>query len=127
MVSVDNYLATVEQFLNPIDYVPVAASFSGMVRILASSVQVVAGTIFGVMKALLVTFPFQRKIALREGYIYTLHGIGNILRGCICMIPFVNIGLYFYDKNVGRMNYPNETMNYDVYPLMTAHLVAKRY
>lgn len=127
MVSVDNYLATVEKFLNPIDRVPVAASFSGMVRILSASVEVVAGVIFGVIKALFASFPYERKNALKEGYIYALHGVANIVRGCICMIPFVNIGLYFYDKHCGRMNYPNEIMSYDVYPLMTAHIIAKQF
>ena len=126
MNLVDNILAKTEQFFNPIDKIPIATSFTGMIRILAGGVEVVAGIVFGTLSALFSSSTYQKQ-AFKQGCIYSLHGIGNIARGSICMIPFVNISLYLYDAKIGRMNYPNETMNYDVYPLMTAYLVVNQY
>ena len=36
-------------------------------------------------------------------------------------------GLYVYDTKIGRMNYPHETMRYNIYPLMTARKVVNQY
>ncbi len=127
MLSVDNTLSKVEQFLNPIDKFPIAASFTGMIRILAGEIQFIAGIIFVILSAILSHNCYQKKQALKLGYIYCVHAIGNIVRGAICMIPFVNISLYVYDTKIGRMNYPHETMRYNIYPLMTARKVVNQY
>ena len=124
MRSVENIVARVEQFINPIDWVPVAASFSGMVRILAGAVQMAAGIAFGILKACFSTRTRQMKKALTQGYLYALHGAGNMLRGSIAMLPGINTILFVHDKYLGRMNYPQEKMRAGVYPLTTAYRLA---
>lgn len=123
MVSVENGLATLEQTLNPIDWVPYVSSLSGMVRILAWSVEVVAGMALAALKmcAIVWTGKGYYSDALQEGLLYSFHGVANITRGAIALLPGINLSLFFYDNYVGRVNYEGETLWKGVYPIMTAH------
>lgn len=129
MVNVENRVAQIEQFLNPIDWIPCIASFSGMVRILAAGVQVAAGFAFAALKCFYVVMTGRGSYsrALEEGFNYSFHGLANITRGSIAMIPIFNMILFIYDKKVGRVNYEGEKMNPKVYPIMTAHRLVAQY
>ncbi len=124
--SVDNHIAKLEQFFNPIDCIPFFGSYTGMIRILAGSVQIIAGVIFGLFKAI---FSSNRRYleAFKQGYIYSLHGAANVLRGSIAMLPGINLILFIHDKYLGRMNYPEETLREKVYPLSTGYKLAHYY
>ncbi len=127
MHSIENRIAHVEQVLNPIDKIPFLGCLSGIVRILAGIVELVAGMVFSLIKVIKTkpTTQKQRWDAMKPGFIYALHGMGNILRGSIAALPFVNLlALSIYDKYVGRMNYEQEIMQRNVYPLMTAYKLA---
>ena len=123
MVLVENCLAQAEQSLNLIDWIPYASSFSGMVRILASAVEVAAGVALAALRSIqiLLTNSGTYSGAMEEGLLYSLHGLGNIARGALAMIPFWNLLLIVHDTFLGRMNYPDEKMEPGVYPLMTAY------
>ncbi|MBX7065755.1 MAG: hypothetical protein K1X28_00850 [Parachlamydiales bacterium] len=125
---IQNAIATVEQFINPIDRVPFFASFSGMVRILAGAVQAIAGIVFAYLKSIFSLFTkSNEKIrhAINLGTIHCIHGLANVVRGAIAMIPVVNLVLAFYDYKMGRFNYPDETLLPDVYPIATARKLAQ--
>lgn len=123
MRLIENYVARAEQLLNPVDWVPYAASFSGMIRILAGGVEVHAAVAYTAVKIveILLTGRGRYFNAFVKGFNYALHGLGNILRGAIAMLPWVNLALFFHDNYLGRMNYPEETMRKNVYPIMTAY------
>jgi hypothetical protein len=125
---IQNAIATVEQCFNPIDRVPFIGSFTGMVRILAGAVQTIAGVIFAYLKSYYLLFTHSKhKIgeAINEGLIYALHGLANMIRGAIAMIPVLNTSLATYDYTMGRFNYPDEILQPKVYPIATAKRLAR--
>lgn len=120
---IDNYLATGETFLNRIDWVPFFSSYSGMVRILAGAIQLAAGAVFTYLKyihLILTDSKKQLKVALNETGIYCLHGMLNISRGALAMIPGLNLLLWIHDHRLGRYNYLKEKVKSGVYPIATA-------
>ncbi|HSX11299.1 MAG TPA: hypothetical protein VLF94_06275 [Chlamydiales bacterium] len=131
MLNVENQIAKVEKWINPFDWVPGISSFSGMIRILAAEVQVVAGVALAVFKMCQIVWTGRGSYtkAMERGLYYSLHGLANIARGCIAMLPIVNISLFVYDRYIGRVNYERETLrSSDAYPLTTAHrLVAVEF
>lgn len=129
MHSIENQVAHAEQQLNPIDWVPLASTFSGLLRILAGAVEVAAGIVFPLLKILhiLLTNRGSYCDAIPKGCLYSIHGVANIARGVIALIPGVNLLLFIHDKHLGRMNYPEETMRPGVYPLMTAYKLVQYY
>lgn len=128
---IDNYIAKAERILNPIDWVPLISSYSGMIRILSGLVETVASAIFTYIKmvhALLTTAKGEIGSALRDGLIYFTHGIVNIGRGACAMIPGINLLLCVYDNKIcARFNYPKEIVPIGVYPLATAKRLAHYY
>lgn len=108
MKTIQNYLAKAEKTLNPIDWVPYISSFSGYVRVQAGLVQIAVGLVFGVIKALLSYYPWEKRDSILQGSLISVHGALNLFRGCIALIPFLNLTLYCHDKYVGRFIYPLE-------------------
>lgn len=120
MPLIENYVARVEQAINPIDRIPFIGSFSGIIRIIAGAVEIVAAAAFAYLKATYVLLTKWGTIgkALKEGGIYALHGLANILRGTVAMLPGANLVLLVvYDYKLGRLNYPQEKLRLEVYPL----------
>lgn len=119
MQLIENYVARVEQQINPFDWFPYVASLSGMVRILAGAVEVAAAVVFTYLKIVdnLLTSGGRISQALQQGGIYALHGFLNIGRGVLAMQPWWNLLLAVHDWKLGRFNYPQETMRPGVYPL----------
>lgn len=124
MRLIENYVARAEQLLNPVDWIPYVACYSGMVRILAGAVQIVAGIIFAYLKIVHNLLSSKRARicqAIEQGYFYSLHGVANILRGAIAIFPGLNLLLLLHDQKLGRFNYPQEQVRPGVYPIATAH------
>ncbi len=119
MHCVQQRLAKMELVLNPIDRIPMIASFSGMIRILAGGVQMVAGTAFALIRSMYSYLQWHRdyRDKLQEGVNHSLHGLLNIVRGAIALLPPVNLLLWVYDFKVGRINYYYETLTPNTYPL----------
>ena len=126
MNAIENRVAKIEQLINPLDWVPIVSSFSGMVRILAGEIQILAGAIFAAMKILSIMLTAKGNYwqAIGQGLNYSIHGAGNMVRGAIAMLPPLNMTLFIYDNYIGRMNYLREKMSPNVYPIMTAYLFA---
>ena len=121
MKLIENYVARAEQLLNCADWIPFVSSFSGMVRILASSVQLAASIAFTMLAAMLTN---NWSDAGEQGFIYCIHALGNTLRGALAMLPGLGNALLFaHDWKLGRMNYPEEVLVKKVYPLMTCRVM----
>lgn len=128
--TVDRSLAKAEQFLDCIDKIPYFSSFSGIVRFLAGEailVSAVALLALKVFQSLFVASPdgsFGRTWeVLCEGkpaLVYALHGIVNIGRGLIAVIPWVNLIFWITPYWIGRFNYEHEIVEPQIYPLATA-------
>jgi hypothetical protein len=126
MRVIENLAAEVEQRLNPVDYIPVASSFSGIFRIYLGAAEVAASVAFIALNILGVLFLNKGKMRaiVTQGLNYSLHGIGNVARGAIAMLTGINLLLFVYDLKIGRMNYDQEELRPHVYPIMTAHRLA---
>lgn len=127
MRLIENYVASAEQLLNPVDWIPYVACYSGMIRILAGAVEIVAGFIFAYLKIVynLLTLKQPRICdALVQGYLYSLHGVANVCRGALAIFPGLNLLLLLHDQKLGRFNYPQEQVRPGVYPIATAYKIA---
>lgn len=113
--------AHAEKFLNPIDKVPFISSYSGVARILAAEVQIIAGIAFAALKTFMALLEgsWYRLYEAKQGLSFCLHGILNIIRGAIAIFPFVgNAALISWDWQVGRMEYRSEPVPNTVYPII---------
>lgn len=127
MQTIENLAARAEQFLNPIDWIPLISCVSGTLRILLGAIEAAAGVAFAAYKIFHIFLGKEETFysAFRCGTCYWTHGIGNIVRGYFAVIPLLNLSLYFYDQHIGRYNYPREIMRKGVYPLATAHRLVR--
>lgn len=124
---VQNVIASGELLLNKVDRIPFFGSFPGMIRILAGVVQTIAGIVFAYLRSIyfaLSSSSFKIKEAIQDGTIHMIHGLANVMRGAIAMLPVINLTLAFYDYQLGRYNYPDEKMEPGVYPIATAKFLA---
>jgi hypothetical protein len=130
MRLIENYVARAEQLLNPVDWIPFVSSYSGMMRMIAGAIEIVAGAVFVYMKIvnnLLNGTRARCGKALQEGYIYSLHGAANMIRAALAIVPGLNLLLFIHDQKLGRFNYPQEELRPGVYPLATAKNIAESY
>lgn len=112
MIAIENYAAKCEQLLNPIDWVPVVCTHSGVVRVLAGLVEIAALPIFLYARCthlLLTTEKGNFFLALSEGFNYLLHAITNIFRG-ILAINQATVLFLLYDNMFGRFHYTHENI-----------------
>lgn len=113
--------ARCERFLNPIDKIPYLSSYSGVVRVLAAQVQIIAGLAFAAIKAFMALLEGNtwRLYEAKEGLVFCLHGLMNYIRGAIALFPFIgNLILFAYDYRFGRMEYRHEVVPFNVYPII---------
>jgi hypothetical protein len=122
---IENYTARAEQFLNPFDWIPYVSSFSGMVRILAGVVEIAAATALAYIRCTKTLMAYRIGLCyiFKEWSLYTLHGLANMGRGSLAMLGW-NLPLLIHDNFLGRMNYPQELLDVDVYPIMSAGKLA---
>jgi|GEM_PF-1866749 len=98
-VSIENQVKN----LNKWDTYPVVSTiYSGPLRIIASAVQIVAGASLTIVSALFGWINgsdiWKQDITINAKEI--LHGIGNLARGSVALIPCVgNLLIYLYDKS----------------------------
>lgn len=119
--TIDHYVAQAEQTLNPLDWVPFVSSYSGMVRILAGMVEIAASAVFvyiQIARRMAGEKPYMRN-SLKKALTYSFHGVLNMGRGAIAMIPIANLLLAVHDWKIGRFNYRHETMKQGVFPIAT--------
>ena len=120
--QVENYIAKAEQTLNPIDWIPFIASYSGMVRILAGAVEIAVAAIFAYIAVARIVMAGRRdsfKRIFKEVNYYSFHGALNIGRGALAMLPIANLLLALYDWKIGRVNYICEDRKSGVFRIAT--------
>ncbi len=123
---VDNHISKVEQFLNPIEWIPKISIAGGVIRILLGTMETVAGfalMVFKIMQGIVdgKVSTFQES---QRGVVYSLHGCANIARGVVAVTP-LNLLLLVYDAYIGRLNYQFEVMQEGVYPIVSAYQMAQ--
>jgi hypothetical protein len=89
--------------LNKWDTYPVVSTiYSGPLRIIASAIQIVAGALLAIVSALFGWINgsdiWKQDIAINATEV--LHGIGNLTRGMVALVPGLgNLLIYLYDKS----------------------------
>ncbi len=106
----ENIAAHTELDFNKNGYIPIFSSVTGGMRIINGMVHVIIGIskiIFAVQTDIFRNFNYRNKIF--KGFYFTAHGISNILRGAIELIPVVgNIAMIIYDIVMPRFKYDLE-------------------
>lgn len=113
--ALDRNLSQFEKALNVAGYIPIVSSVSGAVRVLYGKIEVVAAVGTAAISALKALFSdargskewFGRSVMALD---YALHGVANIVRGYIEMVPFLGLALCLpYDHCLEeRVTYPTE-------------------
>lgn len=119
----DNICARTEHVLNKTGWIPFVSWVSGGIRLVAGKIMVIAGLVmasFYFFKGIFVNDPSLGEHA-RHYAGYAIHGMGNMCRGLVEMIPFVNLVCLVYDAFVGRFSYSQEIMERGVKPLNPYH------
>lgn len=95
--QLDKTLGVFEKGLNYAGYVPLVSTFSGELRINYGQIEIIGGIIAGALTAIAALFnpnEEERKQGLNKAVEiiinYSLHGMANIFRGVIEMIPFLS-------------------------------------
>jgi hypothetical protein len=91
--SLDETLGGFEKGLNVLGYIPGVSTFSGTIRILYGKIEIISG-----LAIALISSCFRandRQIA--HGMELVVHGIANLGRGLVELIPFFNLICIPYD------------------------------
>lgn len=117
-INLDKTLATVEKFLDVAGYIPVVSTFSGAFRIKYGKVETVASVGLSAVSALYAVCKQDQAERARgldravEVLTYSIHGIANVFRGAIEMVPFLSLFTCLpYDLLKARFTYPRENAN----------------
>ncbi len=109
-------LSISEQWLNIAGYIPGVSSVSGALRIAGGKTEIigaVGASAIVALAALSAADSAERRQGLRRAVTilttYLLHGIANVFRGSIEMIPFLSLMTCLpYDLLGNRFTYPHE-------------------
>ena len=115
-VGLNKTLGVGEQWLNIAGYIPGVSSASGALRIGGGKTEVIgaiAGSAIVALAALSAPNAAEKRQGLRRAVTilttYLLHGIANVFRGSIEMIPFLSLVTCLpYDLLKHRLTYPHE-------------------
>jgi len=106
----------VETGLNYAGYVPGVSTLSGALRVNYGKIEIigaVAAAAFIAIRALVNQDAQERSAGLKKALnvmsTYSLHGVANIFRGILEMIPFLSLVTCLpYDLQKNRFTYPKE-------------------
>lgn len=115
-ISIENHVKD----LNEWDVYPVVSTiYSGPARILAATVQIVAGTALAIISA---TFGWliSKNTCMSdiETNVTELgHGIGNLIRGLVATCPFAgNLAIYLYEASESKVVLKRDAKGYYTLP-----------
>lgn len=105
--------AQFEHVLNVLGYIPCVSSPSGIVRGFYGLILVVTSCVAAIFVSLADRFTknaSERGLRTMQHLSYAVHGIENMFRGFVELLPFVvnNLALIAYDLSVDRHEYAAE-------------------
>ena len=117
--SVDKSLELIEtKILDPAGYFPVASSVSGALRSVLGVALIVIGlsaAIFSALKYVFTSTDSEENKAIADmdqGVRYFSHGVANIYRGIVEMLPYINMITIPYDGGTVRDYFKSSITNY---------------
>jgi hypothetical protein len=88
----DASLQSFEKTLNIFGYIPIVSSFSATIREAFGDVELISGVAIAAFSALA-----NNERQVDHGVELAIHGVANICRSCVEMIPFINLACIPYD------------------------------
>ena len=115
-LKLNNAMAPFEQGLNIAGYIPLVSTVSGVLRHSYGKMEIIAGVAAGALFAIVALFnpnAQARQKGLQKAVevmmTYSLHGIANICRAWIEVVPFLSLVTCLpYDLMGKRFAYPQE-------------------
>ena len=116
--NTDQLLGKIETHLNTISWTPVFHYIGAPLRMIVGKVELAAGIVFAALNLLkgictLNRSAFRNMVRCLE---YSIHGLANLLRAGIEVLPLSFALTLTYDATVGRMNYRQEQLGRGIYP-----------
>ena len=119
--TLDQGFAKLESGLNSIGYIPVVSTISGAGRFCYGKYQLIAAIACGVFIAFSSCVAADKSRRLGEAvdivWEYGVHGVGNMIRGSVEILPLVNLLCIAYDRTGMRMNYRFEHLSLGMRPI----------
>ena len=119
--NLDDRLASFEQILNTLGYIPLVSSISGTGRIVYGSVETLAGNVSCTYKSCqyFITGNREHRNQAAAHFWYAVHGVMNVQRGGWEFVPIIgNLSTFLYDKAVRlRANYTYEEISDHTLPI----------
>ncbi len=106
----ENIAAHGELELNRVSYIPIVSTYTGIGRVILGLNLTISGIAKGVFAVLTDNFRNgEYSMRTLKGFSFVPHGIANILRGALEVIPVVsNITMKIYDSVIPRFKYDLE-------------------
>lgn len=110
--EINKFLGRVEECLNIVGYVPILSEISGAFRIAMGKIEFIAGLFLAAVGFVceMLVGRGDRQWMMEQGGEYVLHGLVNILRGCVEMVFLLgNLACYIFDEDeTNRFRYTHE-------------------
>ena len=111
----DESFQSFEKMLNVFGYIPIVSSVSGSVRQVYGNVQVIGGLATAVLSSL------SNQRQAEHGLEIAVHGIANMCRSSVEMVPFLNLACIPYDMG-NRFEYQSLKHRYYYEPNISIHI-----
>lgn len=114
--NLDRTLSTLEHGFNIAGYIPILSSGSGVLRAVLGKIEVIGAIAVAALiavKALFNPDAYARDAEIKKAVevlvTYSLHGVANIFRGIIEIVPLLSLATCLpYDISGNRFTYPLE-------------------
>jgi hypothetical protein len=124
-INLNKTLNSFEGGLNIAGYVPVVSTFSGALRINYGKLEVIgaiAAAVLITFRALFLVNASDRDRELKRAIdvftCYSLHGVANMIRGILEIVPFVSLATCLpYDLSDKRFAYPVDARSLENQPV----------
>ena len=108
--NLDFHLTRIELSLNALGYIPLISTLSGCMRAVFGKIEIITAIGLAALKFLTDVMhgrePNWKDIA--HFLHYALHGVANIARAYVEIIPFVNLLMLVRDATLPRLGYSGE-------------------
>ena len=119
LVKIDPFLGRLETTLNRCGWIPIVNFISAPLRMLVGKIEVIVSLFLAFFSFLQAAVKQDRYLLLRTQHIlsYSLHGLSNMVRAAVEIVPFSFYLTLLHDTYIGRFNYQYETLGRGIYPL----------
>jgi hypothetical protein len=116
-VGVQQYLGGLETLLNRGSWIPIVHFVTGAMRGVLAKIQIVMSIAMICLRIALALVITDRSLPwkIKQSLIFLDHGLANLFRAGIEILPYSCYATLSYDALIGRYNYPEETKPHDVY------------